>query len=67
MSKRCRQCGRSIGDNEGDFCSSGCHHQFERENPGQLKHESKMQGCVVAIVAAIVIIGAIILKLSGKW
>ena len=67
MSKRCRQCGRILGDGEGEFCSSGCKHQFERENPGKLAKEKK-NGCVMQIILAIIVaIGFLVLKAKGAF
>ena len=67
MSKRCRQCGTVLGDNEGDFCSEGCEQQFERNNPGKLAQErasaAKLRGC--GILIAIIVL--IILFLSGAF
>ena len=55
MSKRCRQCGCRLDDNEGDFCSSGCRHAFERENPGQLKKENRI-GCIMAVIGLVLLL-----------
>lgn len=64
MSKRCRQCGRPLGKDEGEFCSSGCRHQFERENPGQLKRESKgeLRFRIIAVIILIIVLAWIVSK-----
>lgn len=60
MSKRCRQCGRPLDRGEGDFCGSGCEHQFIRENPGVLDAEGKedavrRKGCLIFLLNLIII------------
>ena len=62
MANRCRQCGRPLGADEyREFCSSGCEHAFERENPGVLaqEHQEAMQrlkiGLPIAVVVGIII------------
>ena len=59
MAKRCRQCGRPLGNDEGEFCSSGCRHYFEEQNPGVLAEEAKEQkkltGCALVIIVIILL------------